>query len=280
MDIRDVLVVIEDEPSQAGRLDAAITLAGRFGARVTGLYAGVLPDIPTYVEVQLPEDLRQKRDDAIAGAASEAEADFRDRAKAADLSHDWRAVVGPFEDVSRVVAGHSHLADVAVVGRSGPDQPRGFLGATVSNQLVLSSGAPVLLCPNALPEQNFGAHVVIGWNGSREASRALHDSIPFLQRAEEVSVLTVETARSSENAVVNWDDIAAYLARHGIDASIRQSLVGSDGAGEVILSRAKEAGADLIVMGAYGHSRLWEISLGGATRHVMTHADIPVLLSH
>lgn len=280
MDIRDILVVIEDEPSQAGRLDAAITLADRFGARVTGLYAGVLPDIPTYVEAQLPEDLRRRRDAALAEAASHAEADFRARAEAAAVSHDWRVATGPFEHVTRVVAGHSHLADIAVVGRSSPEQPHGLLGATVSNQLVLSSGAPVLLCPAELPEQNFGAHVVIGWNGSREAGRALRDAIPFLQRAEEVSVLTVETARSSENAVVNWEDIAGYLARHGIDASIRQSLVGSDGAGEVILSRAKEAGADLVVMGAYGHSRLWEISLGGATRHVMAHADIPVLLSH
>lgn len=279
-DIRDILVVVDELSSLSGRLDGAIYAAGLFGARLTGLFVAALPDLPSYVEARLPESLRQERDAALKDAAADAEAVFSDKAAKASLDHGWRAIIGRFDQVALVAAGYAHVSDLAVVGRNGADQPHGAFGLTLAEHLVLSSGRPVLAWPPDYTSAEFGKRIVIGWNGCREAARALRDAIPFLQSADDVSLLTVETARSAENTVLQWDEITTYLNRHGIDATIRQSLVGAGAAGDVILSRAREANADMIVMGAYGYSRLREVSFGGTTRHVMQNADVPVLLSH
>lgn len=280
MDIRDILVLLDGGAASEARLMAAFRAAEMFGARVTGLFVGLLPLIPAMVEARIPDALKQKQRDELHQLAEAAEKRFWDQAGSNTEGHVWQVAIGYFPDMLRIVTGHARFADLTVVSLS-PDGLRDRLvGAGVAEEIVLSSGAPVLLIPEGTEISELGKRILIGWNGSREATRAVHDSMAFLKGADEVTLLTVEAGPVLDAPAMDGGDMVRHLSHHGIDASIRQSLVSGTEVGDVILSRAADTGADMIVMGAYGHSRLRELALGGATRRVMTRAKIPVLMSH
>lgn len=147
------------------------------------------------------------------------------------------------------------------------------MAATIDAALF-DTGRPVLVAPPAAPLQ-IGRKIAIAWNGSSQAARAVAFSLPFLERAEQVTILV----GSGQDSHTPGTALAAYLERHGIRAAVE----GFDVAGSVgksVLERAGELGADLIVMGAYGHSRLREMILGGATREILASATLPVLMAH
>lgn len=273
MDITDILVVVDDVQGTGSRASAAFHVADRFGAVVNGLYVGLVPTIPSYVEVQLPEALKKQRDADVGAAAAAARAIFEQCASGFACAANWHEAVGRFPDVLGRVVGYARFADLTVIGY-GPDQP---IGPGFAEEIVLSSGAPVLLLPETARLDCIGKRILVGWNGSREATRALRDSIPFLQFADEVTLLTV---RLGEADADETDDILVHLAHHGIEANLRQAHVSAQDVGDVILSRASETGADLIVMGAYGHARMRELALGGATRRILHKSTLPVLMSH
>ena len=150
------------------------------------------------------------------------------------------------------------------------------------------SPRPVLTTPSKGPHADLGRRILIAWNGSREAARATHDALPFLIAAESVVVLTVDAAGDAHSPGAN---IATHLARHGVNVDLHKRTsvrhppaqarrAAKMNVGEVILSAAADYNADLLVIGAYGHSRLRETVLGGVTRHVLSHMSVPVLMSH
>lgn len=269
MEIRDILVLLDGGSASDVRLDAAFRTAKMFGGSVTGLFVSLLPVIPSMVDSQIPETLKQKQRDELRELAEGVEQRFWNRAGSRLDGHAWQAAIG-----------YARFADLTVVSQS-RDEPRdGLIGVGVAEEIVLSSGAPILLIPEESEIPELGKRILVGWNGSREATRAVHDSMAFLKGAEAVTLLTVDSGPVPTAPGVDGGDMVRHLSHHGIDASIRQSLVRGTEVGDVILSRAADTGADMIVMGAYGHSRLRELVLGGATRRVMTRAKIPVLMSH
>jgi nucleotide-binding universal stress UspA family protein len=188
---------------------------------------------------------------------------------------EWRTDEGSRADV---VALHARYADLLVINQTDPDAAD---ATHFGDAVLLAVGRPVLLVPYVGEMRSFGQNVLVCWNASREASRAVTDALPLLQRAASVTVLTVDGRASSyghgESA---GSDIALFLARHGVKTAASQTVSGSVDVGSVILSRAFDLGADLIVMGAYGHSRVREIVMGGATRTVLQSMTVPVLMSH
>jgi nucleotide-binding universal stress UspA family protein len=183
----------------------------------------------------------------------------------------WREEVGREEDV---IAYAGRLADLLVFARPFPDKD---IPSIISlNAALMESGRPLLLAPPTLPSQ-IGQTIAVFWNGSAEASRAVAAALPFLERAAKVIVLC---AREEEPAA--HDELANYLGWHGIVADVRTFVAGGGGGhvGQGLLLQANAVGADLIVMGAYTHSRLRQLILGGVTRHVIHAARVPVLLSH
>jgi len=145
--------------------------------------------------------------------------------------------------------------------------------------LALGVGRPVLIVPRYGTFETVGERVLVAWNGSREATRAVHDALPLLKLASSVTVLSIDPEHDTGDRIPGAD-IALHLARHGVAAE-GMSTVGLDiSVGDLLLSRAADLGADLIVMGAYGHSRVRELVLGGATRHILQHMTVPVLMSH
>jgi nucleotide-binding universal stress UspA family protein len=272
---KEILVRVSEEPDWRPVADAAATLAECHGANLVGLAVVHMPDPgDTAYRRGLGGDyLEQRRRDLEEGARRLGE-EFRRRCARPGLAVEWRVGDG---DLVKVLAAHARYADVLVLGPSDPVEQVAIEEPNLAAPVVLTSGRPVLLVPGTGAAGGVGRRVALAWNGSREAARAASDALPLLAGADRVWVVTVG-ARGKVGAPPGAD-VAHYLTRHG--ATVELVAVDEAGdAGSVLLRRAAALGADLLVMGAYGHSRLRELVLGGATRTVLTHATLPVLMSH
>jgi nucleotide-binding universal stress UspA family protein len=276
MALKDLLVVVSSDPVCAERLDLAGRLATAHGAHLAGLFVITPPEMPGYVAVELPpevHDLRRRRGQE---RAREAERLFRARVDRMGVAHEWRAAEG---DLVATTILHARYADLTIVGQGIDlgDAPREL--ATLPEALALGVGRPVLVVPRYGTFPTAGERVLVAWNGSREATRAVNDALPILQRASRVTLLSMNPGEGAAPRVPGAD-IALHLARHQVRVEAASTRATDIEVGDVLLSYAADAGADLIVMGAYGHSRLREMVLGGATRHVLRHMTVPVLMSH
>jgi nucleotide-binding universal stress UspA family protein len=170
-------------------------------------------------------------------------------------------------------------SDLIVLGQSSPDDASDLEADTVS-YVVINSGCPVLVVPNTGAHTKIGSKVLIAWNGSMAARRAVHDAIPLLKRAEIVEVAVFNpTSKIGAHGQLPGSDISLYLARHGINVDVKEDTIKSD-IGEAILSLADSLHADLLVMGCYGHSRFRETLLGGVTHTILQSMTLPVLMSY
>jgi nucleotide-binding universal stress UspA family protein len=277
MAFKDLLVVVDESPSGAQRIDLAVQLAAAFGAHLTGLCVSEAADLRPSVLAQFPPEVidmlsRVGRDDA---SRAKAVWDERLRTTGGGVPTEWRVVEGDMSDVASV---HARYADLTILGQPDPDNP--MTAEDLPEQIILGSGRPAIVVPYAGTFRTIGTQVMVAWNGSREAARALHDALPLLERAAGVRVVSVNPDDGPGDGPLPGADISLHLARHGV--RVEAETFNSDGVrvDDALLSRAFDTGADLLVMGAYGHSRLGELVLGGATRHILRQLTIPVFMSH
>jgi len=285
MALKDILVHLDGGTRTEARLEAASTLARRHGAHLTGLYVVDIPTTDYFYGATLPfagtgpeQVVEQMRGEAI-GTAQLVENRFRERLRRDGLEGEWRLVEG---GVPPTVALHARYSDLAVVGQPNAYEPRthGDRDAIVVSTLM-SSGRPVLAIPFAGDLPVVGDRVLVAWNASREATRAVSDAMPLLERAAAVTILAINPAHGiGGHGDVPAADIALHLARHGVRAEAAHTVAGDIADGEALLSYAADIGADLIVAGGYGHSRAREMVFGGVTRTLLHEMTVPVLLSH
>ncbi len=277
MTLKDLLVYVDNDPACASRLQVAVALAASQGAHLTGLHVMVPSPLPGYLEAELPPAFYAEQERQLAERARRAEGRFRERARREGLAHEWRVTEG---SLIATVKLHARYADLAIVGQGIDlaDAP-GEL-AFLPEELALGVGRPVLVVPRYGTFETVGERVLIAWNGSREATRAVHDAMPLLARAEAVTVLSIDPPDDARAGRLPGADIALHLARHGVRAEASVTQATDISVGDVLLSAAADRSADLIVMGAYGHSRVREMVLGGVTRHLLQHMTVPVLMSH
>jgi nucleotide-binding universal stress UspA family protein len=280
MAIKDLLVHLDQGPAAEGRLEAALLLAERFGAHVTGLYLVAEPFLREMAGRHMPADLLREH---VAHAAAEAEAVLAAaQAEAGRRGVAWSAVreTGSLDRLPNLLARHARHADLAIVGQ--PDPQRGGVDdALLAEAAFMDSGRPALVVPLATTPVLPPRQALVAWDGSREAARAVGDALPLLQAASRVVVLVVDRRDVSGHAGEQpGAEISQHLARHGLPVELRQVESRGAGAAEVILAQVQDIAADLVVMGGYGHSRLREMLLGGTTRHMLEHANIPTLLAH
>jgi nucleotide-binding universal stress UspA family protein len=274
MSLKDLLVVVDNDPACAERLGITRRLAEAHGAHLTGLHVMPYP-VAIYTEIPIPAEVERMQRLDIERAAARAEALFQERMRGTTAGTEWRVVEG---SVNMVTAVQARYADLTVL-------PQGLdLGGAsgslswLPGDLVLTVGRPVLVVPRYGTFPKVGSNVLVAWNGSREATRAVHDALPLLQAAEKVTVFSIDPEDPDRR--VPGGDIALHLARHGVKVEI-STCSGTDIAvGDLLLSYAADRGIDLIVMGAYGHSRMRELVLGGATRNLLQHMTVPVFMSH
>ncbi len=204
---------------------------------------------------------------------------FRAELQRANLPGQW---IESDEYANIAVPSHARCADLVVAGQDDPTDPESFIADHFPETLVMSAGRPVLFIPYTGTFATLGTNVMVAWNGSREAVRAVHDALPLLQRAAKTTIVTLNGQKGElRGNRIPGADIALVLARHGVEAEVAD-LDGVDDVslGEMLLSRASQLGADLVVMGAYGHTRWQELVMGGVTRSMLQSTTVPVLMSH
>jgi nucleotide-binding universal stress UspA family protein len=272
---KTLLVPVDGRPRSARSLDIAGRIANRWDAHVAGLYVKQPVFVPAWTEAGTRQ-LAEMQERINAELAAEAKARFDAGVRAGGIARaEWRVDEGP---LAETVALHARYADLVVVNQTNPDaETRSNFADTV----IMEVGRPVLIVPYAGEFKTLGDNVLVCWNAGREAARAVTDALPFLQGAQRVTVLSiVNKAPAGAHGDVPGADIALYLARHGVKVEVARTVAADVSVGDEILSRAFDYGADLVVMGAYGHSRAREIILGGATRTVLHSMTVPVLMSH
>jgi nucleotide-binding universal stress UspA family protein len=270
MDYKSILVQLDETARRSERLAVAFDLAARFGAHLTAQFSMSASFLPVYamaeagaVALAIDQEYREQ-------ATDEAEREFRAAAGRAPVESEWRVLER--ED-------HAHPgraarnADLVIAGQP---EPKDGAGKAFAADLVLSAGRPILFVPYAGRFARLGRRALVAWNDSREAARAVADALPLLQRADSVNVVTFD-ARAAEGAA---GEVALHLARHGVKVTLSRESVPDIAVGEQILSRAADLESDLLVMGAYGHSRMREQVLGGATRTLLESMTLPTLMSH
>jgi nucleotide-binding universal stress UspA family protein len=189
-------------------------------------------------------------------------------------------VVGSPARAAELFAAQSRTTDLVVIGQADTEIGNTFQDEVIE-AVLFGSGRPLLIVPYVGVRQVLPKHVLIGWDGRAQASRAMHDALPLLKEAEQVSLIVVEEVGKKRPATETpVENAAAQLARHGIKAEISHLPSGDLDVGNAILSRAADLGVDLLVMGGYGHSRMRELVLGGATRGILQTMTVPVFMSH
>jgi nucleotide-binding universal stress UspA family protein len=275
MAYHSILVHLDHEPACAVRTEIALRLSREHGSRLIGLAPTGSVQIPIDVASSLFEPgyaiasghyLRTRADGACA--------EFEARAKAAGVS-SFELRVDEADHAESVIA-HAYGADLVIVGQTDQDAPLGVVNRDLPERAVLGGGRPVLVVPFAGRFDTLGATVLVAWNESREAARAFSDALPMLQRAAKVILLTLRTAADPEPPL---EALLAWFARHSVHPTPAHEVSDLD-FGDLLLSRAADMSVDLIVMGCYGHSRLTERVLGGATRSLLRQMTVPVLMSH
>lgn len=281
MAYKTVLVHCNDRRRVVRVAEAAAEVAHRFRAHLAGISVAppvaVIPSgMPGAPDAMVVDEhcVAYRKDNPAMRAAFEAAAGGR------GSSADWREADAGNSSVADIVLQHAHAADLVVAAQSDPSwQWTAYLD--VADRLAVESGRPVLIVPNEGSHRDFGKRVLVAWNARREAARAAFDALPLLQQAQEVKVVWVNPQDEGGSAGdVPAGDICAALARHGVKCEATEVARPQSGVGRTLLMRAAEHRSDLLVMGCYGHSRLREFVLGGASRHVLDHMTIPVLMSH
>ncbi len=282
MGFRDILVFVDESAQNGQRLDLAIELAQRTDAHLIGLAVTSAVLLPEVSADFFPQDLISRQRQAARERGARLRRDFEERTARESISNEWRAVE-PLTPAAVVeaVALQARYADVVVVGQTDPDNSEMGLARDFPGQLALMSGRPVLAVPYAWRTHPIGKRVLVAWNASREATRALHDALPLLSAAQEVRLLSL--ASKGAGPVPDdpsGNDIVAHLVRHGVSARVEHGTLDNTRVGAAILSSAADFGADMVVMGAYGRSRMREIILGGASRSILHGMTLPVLMAH
>jgi len=280
MSYQTILVYLSDKRSIERVLKAAIALTIKSDAHLIGLHVAPVYHVYSTVAVDLTAEILESQSNALKVEAEVLKKIFEKMTNAASIKSEWRSIQVNSALVSEAVVNHARCTDVIVAAQPDPDHDN-LNDTRVLEQLLIDSGRPVLLIPYIGVTEDFGKNITIAWNASRESARASHAALPLLKMADKVSVLWVNPQKEDGDAMdVPGSEIATCLSRHDVNVETDYSTTNLPEVGDEILSRVADNDTDLLVMGAYGHSRLREFIFGGASRHMLKHMTVPVLMAH
>ncbi len=274
MGLKTIVVHLTNDKDHASRMAVAKSLARQHDAFLTALYITRPSDSLQHIAGRgVSQVFLDEAKESAERHAKELEQEFKDYCARQNIPNEWIVADGEhLEEMAR----HAHAADLLIVTRPQDEHLEDRVRPRLAEEVIMNSGLPVMVLPPEFKNDWTPKRILIGWKGTREAVRAVRDSLSILQEADEVMVGTV---RPSAEDAISTLEITKYLERQGIVAETID-LTEEDGAGRTLLSMASAHQCDLLVAGAYGHSRLREIFVGGVTRHLLRHSDMPLLLSH
>lgn len=272
---KDIVVYINESEGRDNTIRAAARFASEVNARLRGVYVRVnlVPALPPYgvISQELAEQVRKEQDQRLAVS----EKLFNKIASEHGCEHEWVELNGQ-QDALRVAT----YSDLVLTNQVSYDLHQSQSNLGFVNRLILESGKPVVLIPANWNETEFGSRVLLGWDESRAATRALQDSMPLLKKADYVEAVCVNSIEPDDPADVS--DVSDFLVRRNVTNTFKLMVTDEylDTTEKVLHDYACRSSANLIVIGGYGHSRLREIILGGVTRYLLKNSRVPVLFSH
>jgi nucleotide-binding universal stress UspA family protein len=278
MTFKAINVHLDDSPASDLRLQVAVRAAAHFGSVLAGVYLVPTAEVTPSVAALLPPHLLEQRLRESGDAQQKAELHFRQRAARPGFRIDFRAPAG---DPMDAAVAHARCADLTVVGQPDSEDRNAGFARRLAEHVLLESGGAMLVVPYTGAGSDLGRHVMIAWDGGRESARAVRDALPMLVEADAVTVVRVtRDPRGGDYEPPPHAALDTYLSTHGIRAQFRDLEGAADRAAERVLSEIANAGADLLVMGGYGHARAREVALGGTTRSIFGAMTVPVFMSH
>ena len=275
--IKDLVVNLSVGAGRDAAGPYAISISETFGAHVSGIAFNYEPVIPPTIMGTVPVSFIESQRDENEKTASDAIARFNEGARRAGVSSDARALSASLAGSADRFAAIARRFDLAVVGQAEPD--RAAPTELIAEGALFSSGRPVLVVPYIQKAGLTLDRVMVCWDASRNAARAIADAMPFLKRARAIDVVIVASERLKSDEIPGAD-IGQHLARHGLTVEVKRIVAPDTDVASTILSHAADTAADFIVMGGYGHSRLREFIWGGVTRGILSAMTLPTLMSH
>ncbi len=279
MTYRNLLLHLDTLPSCRHRIAATLDLAQRFDARIVGLAAASMMVVPYGLDMAPAPDLLAEWQARLDDQARKATRSFEEAARQKGVDKIETRIAGS-HDIPALTLG-ARYADLVIIGQPDPSEKSAGAIHVSPGEVVIGCPRPVLVVPYIGAPAGFGKIVLIAWNGNREACRAVYDALPLLKKAARVIVMAVNPVN---DGIAHGDlpgaDLATYLAHHDINVEVRADPGAVVNVGEELLSRIADLNVDLLVMGAYGHTRAREWVFGGATRTIMRSMTVPVLMSH
>ncbi len=279
MSFKSILAVVTDHAHLNETLAKSIAMAGALDAHLDVLCIGVDRTQTGYYyagmnAAVLQETLHQAREDAASLAAAS-----KKLLEQSGLRWGATEAVCQLADVARFVASHSRFADLAIVPRPyGED--RGIELEPVVEGALFEGQSPVVVLPDSGPELKLPTRIAIGWNESAEALRAVRSALPFLSNAQFAHIVVIDPPKHGPTRSDPGGQLSQFLARHGVKVEIDVLSKTMPRVSDVMRRHAMDINADMVVMGAYGHSRFREAILGGATRNMLENCEIPVFMAH
>lgn len=279
MQYKNILIYLDQGDSNAERIKTAVDMAAAYDARLTGV---VVNPLPTRNMLQkLDSDKGEKLIEHSRAEANAVFKEFESLVSDNRLQYDTRLIEGRESEVPEKLARLARYFDISILRQANPDRPNAELVTDLAEEVLFSSGRPILFMPY------IGAHAipcrtgVIAWNGEASAARAVHDSLPFLERMDEVSILVVQ----KENGEERHDDeggeqLSTHLSVHGINNRVVRTYSGDTPTSAIILNHVFDTSADILIMGGYGTPKFREVILGGVTRTILSSMTVPVIMSH
>jgi nucleotide-binding universal stress UspA family protein len=280
MSYKTILTVLDNTENAAKVSEFAIDLANRFSSHVIGLHMETMAAVPVVAPMEIPDpasiqalqDMAQKETREIAEI-------FEQKLSQNGVSHEWRSFSSSVGYTSASAIDSARCTDIVIAGQS--DSSSLSDSRSDIESFLFESGRPVLLVPYIITQPKPIKRVLIAWNGSREATRAAFDALPFLKEAESVEIFSVDPPETaSQSPAMAGAELAATLARHGVKVTVTtKATSGTLSAHAAIENRLSDDSIDLLVMGAYTHSRWWEMLFGGVTRTLLDSMTALTLLS-
>ena len=278
MSFKTLLAVIQDKGDIERVLDHVLPLASRLKSHVIGIHAEPMA-LPYTTAIGFPDaEFMQVTAEVTKERAAELEKIFATRTAASGVSAEWRTMESLSGDSALCALASARATDLVIAAQTDPSQS----SAQTANvdHLLFETGRPALFVPYAGPVTTVFTRILVAWNGTREASRAAFDALPFIMEADETEILIIDAPDDDADLPDgSGADIAAALARHGAHVTVTNESSSGIGVSAVIENRATEINADLLVMGAYGHSRLREFLFGGVTREVLKSMPVATFMS-
>ena len=275
--IKDIIVNLSVGEGANAAADYAVSLAAAFDAHLAGIAFLYDPIVPVSGAGYIPADVIEAQERDNAAAAKAAIDRFVAAGKSAGVAAEPLTLSGSFAGVGDQFGRIARRFDLSIVGQAEPGTSA--VEEIIAESALFESGRPVIVVPYIQKAPLKLDRVMLCWDGSRAAARAIADAMPLLEQAGRVEIVIVANERGKKDEI-EGADMGAHLARHGLNVEVKRTVLGDIDVADVILSHAADAGSDFIVMGGYGHSRLREFVLGGVTRTIFRSMTAPVLMSH